>query len=73
MAGTWCTASGKQRSWTKEAWINSEGKCPDCGRNPVRIRNHTTLFPYGVTSRHYVPEGVTPGPYAASNGQAGGV
>jgi hypothetical protein len=60
----WCTASGQRRSWLRDEWINSEGKCPDCGRT-VKIRNVTTRFPAGVTVRHYAPEGVTPAPYAA--------
>jgi hypothetical protein len=59
----WCTASGQQRTWLRDEWINAEGACPDCGRT-VKIRNQTMRSPHGVTVRHYATEGVTPYPYA---------
>lgn len=67
-----CTASGKPRSWLRDEWVNSRGKCPDCGRSDVYIRNQTQLYPYGVTVRHLAPEGVTPAPYAADEKSGSG-
>jgi hypothetical protein len=28
---TKCTASSEVRTWTREAWVQGQGYCPDCG------------------------------------------
>ncbi len=68
-----CTATGRQRSWLKEAWLSGDAYCPDCGgKVEVWVRG-TDLFPHGKAKAHPVPDGVIPAPYAVHRSGGPGV
>jgi hypothetical protein len=60
---TKCTASSEVRTWTREAWVQGQGYCPDCGALvDVWVRG-SDLAPRAKARAHQAPEGVTPEPY----------